>query len=374
MKCSVNAKKLNAMIKRAAALKPRITALTVHDGKFELFAVTFENTTVELGQWVPVDDVVNADFETILSVEDGVWSVNLKDLAPLKSVQKNADVTIEGASDKVTFRTPGFSFAVKATAGYTDGYTPALRFADPHAEMEILEEDCAGVEFISRALSKDTIRPDFLGASISLGRMVSTDGHRLHTVALRSLIQTGSFTGIMPPEMVKFIGGGAFGKLAEHERHERGLDKWHILEGDGFCMKARCISGRFPDFSKVFPRYTKDQVTDIDVKAFADAIKTVSAGWKASVAVIRRSKDGAEITCYPGGKNKDAAPRTATVPGAGEIFPVAIGFDPAYILDALKGKTGVLQFCWVDMDSPAWFGEWGKGLHGDGAIIMPKSW
>jgi hypothetical protein len=348
--------------------------LSVHDGKFEVFALSAIDRTTELSQWVEVEDLYDDDFECICAVEDGAWTVSAKALAPLKAAKKGSAVVVSGDDGKVSLSSPGMTFSVNAEQGIFGGtYLPA-KFGDALTSVELLPADCDGFKFCAPALSDDITRPDFTGALIGRGALVATDGRRLHYYPLAGPIQEGKFKGIVNPTVVNFIAGGAYGKLSERKC---GADLWHVLESNGMRLAGCAIRGQFPDFSRVFPRYKADEVTGFMPRVLAEAVKPLCAGWKTSTLYIQRSsKGGAYFKCVPFGKNGGEPPRSCHYPSFAyqyeENWPEEpIGLNPLYLLDALRGRDGALKFCHVDKDSPLWVGLWENGIYGWGAIIMP---
>lgn len=360
MIATVDAKTLNNMIKKASALKPIFIALEARGDKLTAFSLSrpFSGGLIELSQRARAD-----------ILEEGCWWMhNLKNLAPLKSLKKGCDVAIDAANGKVSFTAPGFTFCVAAGPGYQNGYLPA-KFTDDADEalsVGITEEDAPGFKHVSLALSDDTTRPEFTGAFISRHAVVSTDGHRLHLYPKAD----AGLTAITPPEMIKAIAAGACGKLTEREAANG--KRWHVLEGEDFRMSAECIKGEFPDFSKVIPAYTPEQIASANADELTDALKTVSAGWKRSIVALRQDGDKVLITCCMTGKGSEGVePRSIGISGKG--FPAkAITVNPRYLLDALAvWKGDAVNFCYIDEDSPVWAGH-GDGRDGGmGALVMP---
>ena len=359
MIATVDAKTLNNMIKKASALKPMFLALEARGDKLIAFSLSrsFSDGLIELSQWARAD-----------ILEEGCWWMyNLKNLAPLKSLKKGCDVAIDAGDGKIGFTAPGFPFRANAVPGYRDGYLPA-KFTDDADEAlsaGITEEDVPGFKHVSLALSDDTTRPEFTGALISNRAVVSTDGRRLHLYPKAG----AGLTAITPPEIIKAIAAGACGKLTERAS---AVSRWHVLEGDGYRMSAECITGQFPDFSRVIPAYTPEQIASANADELTDALKTVLAGWKRSNVALRQEGDKVLITCRMTGKGSEGVePRSIRISGKG--FPAkAIAVNSRYLLNALAvWKGGTVNFCCIDEASPVWVGH-GDGRDGGmGAVVMP---
>ena len=385
MRAKIDIKDLNRMIKRADKVVDKKTSfadingkivLSVHDDKFEMYAVSTKDGLTELSQWVPAESEYNDDFECTFAVENGTWTIALKDLAPLKSVKKGK-VLIESGESKVTFTAAGLSFDAYAGDGIYGGYD--FGFPDmmivPRASLPITSEDCYGFAFIALALSLDETRQDFMGAKVQDGSLVSTDGHRLHRFVLRSRYTHNpdgeGITRILSPNLVNFIAGGIAGTLHEALAGATG-EAWHTLEADGLRLRAKEHPGRFPDFTKVFPCLNDNMAAKIDAAALANAVKPLCAGLKASTLIITQGANGWRLTCRPRGKSKGEPRKSIFRTDAKNLPNLALGIDTLYLLDALKDRDGEITFGCVDADSPMWFGEWESGnIYGTGAIVMP---
>lgn len=386
MRAKIDIKDLNRMIKRADKVVDKKTSfadlegkivLSVRNGKFEVYAVSTKDDLTELSQWVPAESEYNDDFECVFAVEEGEWTIALKDLAPLKSVKKG-QVLIESGESKVTFTAGEISAQAYAWEGAYGGYNFGLpdTIPEPSASLPISTEDCAGFAFVALALSRDKAHPDFMGAKVQDGSLVSIDGYRLHRFVLRSRYTHNpdgkGITRILSPNLVNFIAGGIAGTL--HEAYQAGATgkAWHTLEADGLRLRAKEHPGRFPDFTKVFPHFSDNMTAKIDAAALANAAKMLCTGWKASTLCITQGADGWHLTCRPMGKSKGEPRKSIFRTDAKNLPNLALGVDPAYLLDALKGRDGEITFGCVDADSPMWFGEWESGnIYGTGAIVMP---
>lgn len=379
MKVSVSVSDLNRMLKTASKLIDLIgplagkLALSVHDGIFEVRAV-MQYTETELR--------LSTDAGERVPAENGFCVVRAKDLvAPLKNAKKGSEIVIEAQKDIVHVTASGFAFDVPIACDPAKFPWPVELKGDPAETVEIVPDDCGCFKFIVPALSQDTIRPEFTGAMLRDGALISTDGRRLHYCPLPALFGTGELVGIISPELLNFIADGHAGTLTEYREKVKVGRKtemqtvatWHVLEAPGVCIKSRPISGSFPDFKRVFPSYKLDESVEIDAKTLASAIKPLYAGWKINLRIaLRSSPDGVRLECFgkPGPKSKDLPPRTAVLNGI-ELPHLPVILNPSYIMDALSGVSGQVTFCCIDQDSPVWIGKWSPLKFGRGALIMP---
>lgn len=396
MKVSVNVNDLNRMLKTASKLIDSFgmlageLALSVHDGMFEVIVVALNGQCTELRLSADAGDVYNDDFERV-PAEDGFCVVRVKDLAPLKTAKKGSEIVIEAQKDIVHVITPDFAYDVPTACDPAE-FPDMLRQlnGDPAETLEIVPNDCGCFKFIIPAISQDTARPDFTGAALRGGALISTDSHRLHYCPLPALFGTGELAGIISPELLKFIADGHAGTLTEYREQQmveppgylkhRGakaelqtVATWHVLEAPGVCIKSRPIRGMFPDFMRVIPNYKLDETAEVDAKTLANAIKPLYAGWKINLCMtLRNTPDGVELKCKgkSGPKSGGVPPRTAVLKDI-RLPHLPVALNPSFIMDALNGVSDRVTFCCIDQDSPVWIGEWSPMRPGRGAVIMP---
>lgn len=392
MKVSVNVNDLNRMIKTASKLiDPFGTlagklAMSVHDGIFEVFVVSFNGGMTEIRLSTDAGDVYDDDFERV-PAENGFCVVRAKDLSPLKSAKKGSEIVIETQKDIVHVATSDFAFDIPTACDPSEFPDSMPLKGDPAETLEIVPGDCECFKFIIPALSQDDSRPDFTGAVLRGGALVSTDGHRLHYCPLPALFGTGELVGIISPGLLNFIADGHAGTLTEYREQKnvkppkhsgakaemQTVATWHVLEAPGVCIKSRPIDGCFPDFMRVIPNYKLDETVEIDPRTLANAIKPLYAGWKIDLRMtLRNSPDGVELKCKgrPGPKSGDLPPRTAVLKDIG-LPHLPVTLNPLFIMDALNGASDQVTFCCIDADSPVWIGEWSPMAPGRGAVIMP---
>ena len=388
MKVSVNVNDLNRMLKMAGKLIDRIgplagkLALSVHDGIFEVFVLSLNGQVTELRLSIDAGDVYNDDFARV-PAEDGFRVVRAKDLvAPLKNAKKGSEIVIEAQKDIVHVAASDFAFDLPTACDPTEFPCPAQPKGDTVETVEIVPDDCGCFKFIVPALSRDATRPEFTGAMLRDGALLSTDGYRLHYCPLPALSGTGELVGIISPKMMKFIADGHAGTLTEYREQKevkvgsktemQTAATWHVPEAPGVCIKSRPVSGSFPDLKQAFPSYRLDEAAEVDAKTLAGAIKPLYAGWKINPRIaLRNSPDGVRLECLkPGPKSGDLPPRIAVLKGI-ELPHLPVVLNPSFIVDALSGVSGQVTFCCIDMDSPVWIGEWSPLKFGRGALIMP---
>ena len=412
MKANVSLRELNGMLKAATAFADKYgivdgrIAFAVHDGKFEVLALSCDGPMAELHQWVDAKSAYNDDFECIGPVEEGACTVKIKDLPRLKNTSGDYVVFFDAQKDTLTITVGDYKFHMNASNMAYDGYVCACPKGDSETVLPFSPQDSAALGFVAPAMAPSEFsREEFMGVRIQDGRAIATDGHRLHLCPLTT--PDAVFIGTLSAKLANFLAGRLLfpGTLTEYResreiRVPKGRGKfntgtetiatWHVYEhesrgGVHIRLVSRPVKGGFPDFTRVLPNYRSGEVADIDTEQWTSVIKQLSTGWKNSnVLISNKPADRAvdkcvELKCQrlPGEKEKEKEkenaepPRIKTIP-MGHIPNLPVCLNSRYVLDALKNcKNSVATFCCIDMDSPVWIGEWSPLKFGRGAIIMP---
>jgi hypothetical protein len=377
-------------------------AFMVHDGKFEVLALSCDGPMAELHQWVDAQSGYNDDFECVHPVEEGACTVKIKDLPRLKNTPDDIRALFDAQNDTLVITVGDYAFHMNASNTVYDGYVCAKPEGDSEITLQFSPQDSAAFAFVAPAMApSEFLRDEFMGIHIQDGRAVATDGHRLHICPMTT--PDASLIGTLSAKLANFLAGRLQfpGTLTEYRKSQeikvpKGGGKfktetettaaWHVYEHEGgvnIRLVSRPVKGLFPDFNRVFPSYRSDEVREIDTEQWTSTIKQLSAGWKSSnVLISNRPADRAvdkciELRCarIPGEKEKEREkvepPRIKTIP-MGHIPNLPVCLNSKYILDALKNcKNSVATFCCIDNNSPVWIGEWSPVEFGRGAIIMP---
>lgn len=372
MKVSVKAKFLKRVIREAKPVAAKASmdfirdkiAILVRGGQIEVFATNLDDV---LTLWDVAGSVYNDDFE-LVPAEEGFCVVSITDILPAKEFGNSDDVLIEKDKDAIVFSSNGTIFKARAEdpTEYPD-VKEALR--TPDAECTSIDVcDLAPFKFVQLAESGDGSRPEFTGVSVTDGHAIATNGHRLHLCQVKPVTSV-SFNGILSPSIIGYIASGHVGRLSE----VRGCYTWHVVEGDGFSFRSKSISGQFPDFRKVIPRYDDDETCEVDGDALIKCIKPLFAGLKYNLTLGMYNADGGTSLL---GWGKVGKKSPATEPRKGLLkdlhlpkLPIGVGLNPNYIIDALSAPVeGAVQLCAIDADSPVWIGDVERE---NGAVIMP---
>ena len=406
MKAIVSLRELNGMLKAATAfadkggvVEGRI-AFIVHDGKFEVMALSCDGPTAELHQWVDAQSGYNDDFECVYPVEEGACTVKIKDIPRLKNTPDDTRALFDTQKDTLTITVGNYAFHMNASNKVYDGYSCAKPKGDSETVLQFSPQDSAAFAFVAPAMAPSEFsRDEFMGIHIRDGRAVATDGHRMHICPMTT--PDAALIGTLSAKLANFLAGRLQfpGTLTEYrETQETKVHKgrgkfeietktfatWHVYEhkscgGVHIRLVSRPVVGLYPDFMKAIPDYKIDEIADIDAEVLAKTVKMLSSGLKLSNCIFECTADkNLHITCRAMRLNRKSneevidesiPPRATTIPA--ENFQSTICFNSRYILEALSGKSGTIQLCVIDQDSPAWFGPWSGSKCDKGAILMP---
>lgn len=223
---------------------------------------------------------------------------------------------------------------------------------EPSLFAELASPDCRMFGFIHRTLSADKIRPVFTGAQVTQEAVTSTDGFRLSTAPFTAKPE-GKGEGIMPAELVAFIAAGNTGILELY-------GDMFVLTGENFVCYARCVEGRFPDFSRLISQYP-DATAVLDTSDTINTLKMLSKGLRSPILVLQGHNATCRSSKAPGNE------RTARITVlSGEIKDLAV--NPMYLLDALSNYDGdSFTLDTIDGDSPMFVTRKDNAR----AVIMP---
>jgi DNA polymerase-3 subunit beta len=225
----------------------------------------------------------------------------------------------------------------------------------------------AALDMVAGAVSQDDSRPAIGCVLWDRGRMVSTDGHRLHMVereeldVLRAsvLVHRGGLALLRA--LCEFAGDGALlvGVDARRLRAEFG----------GLAISVRRIEASFPDYSKVVPEWGC---------AAAKTVQLPRDGLLAELARVALMADGGDVAVRLAVSGDALSLDVTSLRGEGHaevvLDPAAqpwgpLGFNPRYLREALVAcdHDGVCEMQVVDSFSPALVRD-GRGFQ---AVLMP---
>jgi len=162
-------------------------------------------------------------------------------------------------------------------------------------------------------------------------RTVATDGHRLAMSELEHSVETGQKHQVIVPrkgvvELSRLLGDGE-----EKARVELNANHIRIRLGD-VTMTSKLIDGKFPDYDRVIPQDTPRTVV-ADRETLRQALARASILSNEKYRGVRVQLDENRLRALVHNPEQEEAEEEVPVEYASE--PLEIGFNVAYVLDAL---------------------------------------
>ena len=276
------------------------------------------------------------------------------------------EITV-GKNNAVNIKTAKSFFKIMGLEPDDFPKTPEIS-AEESCELnsEVLKQ-CFGLT--SFAISKDEARYTLNGVLMILtgakARFVATDGKRLASIEkVTNLPDSTMFEAIIPAktifELQKALSAESAGKIRiMHTQNQI------IFQFGDTTFSSRLIEGRFPNYEQVIPKDLKT-TTEISRTEFLSALKRVSL-------LTSQDNQSAKLDFL-----KDKLLVSSRQPNVGEAkeeIPtdisgdeLAVGFNPAYLIDALKNiETETITFSVTDPDKPGLIQTDGGYLY----VVMP---
>jgi DNA polymerase-3 subunit beta len=186
---------------------------------------------------------------------------------------------------------------------------------------------------VTKAASRDEARPILTGVLIEISKdsmtLVATDSYRL---SVRELSWTGPGAELRRVVPARALTEGA--KAVEGESEVTlaiGESQVGVTAG-GRTLTTRLIEGEFPNWRQLLPKDQPGSLT-IDRDAFAEAVRRVGILAQQGAPVrLDLSAGGVRLTAG----TQDLGEAAEHVPGTFEGDPLAIAFNPAYLLDGIQ--------------------------------------
>jgi len=201
------------------------------------------------------------------------------------------------------------------------------------------------LKYVLTASSRDETRQNLQSVFFNAGHMVCTDGHRLHLASIPSELETSLLVPATAAETLRrVLSDGDQVVIARSDDHIRfGAGQWQL--------DARLMDESYPDTKQVVPEKS-DQETRlvVETKVFSKALSRVSR--LSSEKQVKFVVNGTfTITShdYDLGQAKTVVP---TVENNHEGKDLVIGYNVAYLLDALKTKDEAVELRLSDPLSP----------------------
>lgn len=250
------------------------------------------------------------------------------------AVSRLRDVKFTGTSAGVTLSEGTFSATVHA-----EGDASPMDNI-PIGGVELSAADIASLSWVAPAMARDDDRYGLAGLHVEPdGRVAGTDDHRLHVHPVPALIDLK-----LPPKMllprdwfaqaVKFSGKGGMRVVAENG------NVWAI--GNGWAVRARLMSADFPDRQQVVPKEATWTLTIPAPDLRAALLRIRNMAMERYVETVRWSVTRDVLTLGESFAGNHSV--ADAVPGVSGALGYTVGLSAGFLLDAIAGETGPVQF------------------------------
>lgn len=262
----------------------------------------------------------------------------------------------------------------------TAAIIPSLE-GTPH--RTISSEEAQALAFVIPALGNDFTREEFTTAFFDdAGRIVATDGHRMHAARLPKgspLAGLGRLPGSLCRRVIKLDTAELIGpkrtKTADDKERDTYRLEWQ-KDGVRYTFTASAPVESYPDFLRIIPSSTSAwRSTIIDAQATCKVLKPFARNTQQVPMRMRPSMLGIDALMHIPGKGKGAPVvlKKAMFASDGDELP-EITVDVRYLYDALAGFSGEVIIAALDADSPMFISE-GSAFNTDRlASVMPMEW
>ena len=277
------------------------------------------------------------EIDTGMDYAFGVESARLSDI--LKTLPGESDVKLKLDAMSLHVRCDRSRFKLPILPG-----SDIPQWESPPAESSISVADLSRTLGRSAyAAAQQDVRHYLQGTLLAVGpdgvQIVSTDGHRLAAVrgVLHSPDDPAPWEGIIPSK-----GAAALIRHTDGEDVRidcaKGQISAHWSAGFlGYTLHCRLIDGRFPDWRRVIP--SEDRVpcaiTANRAELIGAILRAASVGNDKSIVMIKADPAGQVIIEQ---RNSEGSEASAVI-DAQVSQPFESGFNPRYLMDALKSIT-----------------------------------
>lgn len=214
---------------------------------------------------------------------------------------------------------------------------PRLPYVNRETQFAIgLHDFCQAIRQTTFATATDTAKSILTGVNVNLEngqiRLAATDGYRLavRQLVLQEKIQQ-SLNVIIPKrtlvELERLV------KQDDRDILGMSVTESHVLfESEGKVLTSRLIEGKYPDYTKILPKYFSRKVW-LETKPFLNAVERVAimASEQTHVVSFNIQSDDLIITA---GAEQGKATESIDIKSEGE--PLNINFNANYLMDVLK--------------------------------------
>ncbi len=282
-----------------------------------------------------VELVARADVEVETGGEITVSGRKLLDIC--KALPDGATIQLSVSGEKMTVRSGRSRFSLTTL--------PAAEFPsveDIKAGQTISVPQNALAELIDKthfSMAQQDVRYYLNGMLLEAGgshlRAVATDGHRLALCqAALSGVDLAAQQVIIPRkgvlELRRLLGGEGDVDIELGENHVR-------IQIDGIRFTSKLIDGRFPEYERVIPRESKNELK-ADKESFRSALQRTAILSNEKYRGIRLVIRDSGVVLQAHNPEQEEAEEEVAVEYSGD--DIEIGFNVNYLLDAIGAVDG----------------------------------
>ncbi len=266
-------------------------------------------------------------------VEEGEALIPADRLAAIVRESMEETLTIEVAKETCTITGSGSRFTIY---GYDPGEFPPVADFGDQADAEVAAEVLTGM--ISRTLfatAKEHSRYAISGVLWEIAdkkiRLVATDGRRLALTKGSVPDANKDLSAIVPTKLMSLIqriAGGTSQTLSI-----RLAETQILIRSANAVLVGNLVQGNFPKYSDVIPSETTSKAT-LETGLFLHRVRQAALLTNEESKGVRLNFDDGVLTITSRAPETGEAEITANIEYEGDA--VNIGFNPAYLSDALK--------------------------------------
>lgn len=284
-----------------------------------------------------------------------------------RALQENAEINISLGGDKLSIRSGRSKFSLTTLPA---SEFPTVEDINASKSMDIGQETLRRlIEKTHFAMAQQDVRYYLNGLLIETGkkhlRAVATDGHRL------ALCEVATEGADMPEQQVivprkgvlelqRLLTGEGAVTLELGDNHVR-------IQLDGNRLTSKLIDGRFPEYERVIPQETDNQLI-ADRELLKGALQRTAILSNEKYRGIRLIIKGGGVVLQAHNPEQEEAEEEIEVSYSGE--DIEIGFNVNYLLDALGAiESDEVSFSVVDGNSSCLLRE--PGNEDCKYVVMP---
>lgn len=282
-------------------------------------------------------EATNLDLSIRCSVaalveEEGASVVPSKLMLDIVKSLPDSAIHIEADEEKATILCETSSFSIRTMLA--DDF-PGFPDVTPETSATIpFEAFSEMAKRASKAVSKDESRAILTGVLVEsqagLLRMVATDSYRLVFTETQLETPAGEFRAVVAGSFLSNVASmSAAGQDIDFEVAENQV----IIRCGGVTFVNRRIEGNYPPYQQLLPDDCKTRAA-FSCKELSEAVRRISLV-NGKTKPVKFDVNAASQTTQVSASSQDIGTASETIASGVEGEDVAIGFNPAYVLDGL---------------------------------------